>query len=171
MKIPGRRHGGAQSKRQRTAAEDLGLAADQVGGDAGERNRQIVEALDLGVRQRDLVENQRNLLAGVEALGKLHALAQSEFEVVGIIAGVLFAAEGQVVERRLPRHHLVPVDAIHHLAHFSGIASGGINSAHQSAHAGAGNVVHRNVVFLQPGNDAHMRQPESSTALQHQARS
>ncbi len=47
----GQRHGGPQGQAQGPAAENLLLAADQVAGDAGERSRQIVEALDLRVRE------------------------------------------------------------------------------------------------------------------------
>ena len=47
--------------------------------------------------------------------------------------------------------------------------AGGVDTAYQTAHAGAGDVIHRDVVFLQPGDDADVRQSERATALQHQA--
>ena len=164
----GQRHGGSQSQRQRSAAENLGLFGNQVGGYAGERSGEIIEALDLRVGSRDLVENQRDLLARIEALGKLHSLAQSKLQAVGISAGILFAAVCEVVKGRLPRHYLVPRNTIHDLAHLDGIMSGGVNPADQATHAGAGNVVNRYVMFLHPGNDTDVRQSERTSTLQDQ---
>ena len=149
--------------------ENLGPARDQVGGYTGKWNRQIVEALDLGIRQRDFIEDQRDLLTGVEAFGELDAFAYSEFQAVGIITSVFLAAKRKVVERGLSSHDLVPVDTVHHLAQLGSVAPGGVYSANQAAHAGTGNVIHRNVMLLQPGNDADVRQPKSSAALQNQA--
>ena len=163
------RHGGPQGHGQGSVAENLGLATDQVGSYACERSWEIVEALDLRVRKGDLIENQRDLLAGVEALGKLQAFAQPKFQVVGIVAGVFLAPKREGVEGRLPRHDLVPGDLVHDLAHLSSIVSGGIDPANQAAHAGAGDIVKRNVVFLQPGNDTHVGKSQRPTALEHQA--
>ena len=131
--------------------KDLRLAADQIGGNAGEGNWHIVEALDLGVGKRNLIENQRHLLAGVKSPGELQPLAQPEFQGVGIVAGILFTAEGQVVEGSLAGHHLVPVDAVYDLANLGGIPAGGIDPADQSAHAGSGDIVYRDMVLFQPG--------------------
>ena len=71
---------------------------NQVGGYAGERSREIVEALEFGVGKRDLIENEHDLLAGVEACRKLYAFVYAEREAVGIIAGVLLAPKGEVIE-------------------------------------------------------------------------
>ena len=49
------------------------------------------------------------------------------------------------------------------------LCPGGVHAADQAAHAGAGNVVHRYVMFLQPGNDTNVGQAERSAALQYQA--
>src|SRR5215472_3501655 len=87
------RHGGAQSQGQGSTPEYLGLAAYQIGGNAGKRNRKVVEALDLGIRQCDLVQDQRNLLAGIKAFRKLQSFTYTEFETVGIIARILLAAK------------------------------------------------------------------------------
>src|ERR1035438_6234905 len=146
--------------------EDVCVAAHQVGGHAGEGNWQVIEALDLGVRQRNLVENQRNLLAGVESLGKLQSLAQSKLEAVGIVAGVFLAAERQIVKRSLSGQHLVPVDAVDNLAEFGSIAPGGVHSADQSAHAGARDVIDGNVMLFHPGDHTYVRQAVCAAALQ-----
>jgi hypothetical protein len=68
-----------------------------------------------------------------------------------------------------PERALVPGDFVHDLAHLSGIVSGGIDPANQAAHAGAGDMVKRNMVFLQPGNDTHVGKSQRPTALEHQA--
>ena len=150
----GQRHGGAQGQGQGAVVENFGLAADQISGYASEGSRQVVEALDLRVGERDLIQNQRDLLAGVEACGKLQAFAQSEFQAVGIIAGVLLAPERKIVERCCRRQDLVPGDPVHDLAHLGGIMSSGVDPAHQTAHAGTGDVVHRNVTKSRTTRDA-----------------
>src|SRR5208337_654763 len=124
---------------------------------------------DFRVGERDLIENQRDLLAGIQACGKLQSLAQSKFKPVGIIADVLLAPEREVVEGRLPRHYLVPGDPAHDLAHLSGIVSGGVNPPDQTAHAGACDVIRSEVMFLEPGNDTDVGEPERPAALENQA--
>ena len=46
--------------------------------------------------------------------------------------------------------------------------AGGIDPADQAAHAGAGDVVHGNVVLFHPGNDPTCARPERSAALEGQ---
>jgi len=43
-----------------------------------------------------------------------------------------------------------------------------INAADQTAHAGAGDVVHGDVISLQPGNNVDVGEPEGPTTLQYQ---
>src|ERR1039458_1938194 len=126
-KDSGQRHGGTQGQRQGAVMEDFGPAANQVGGYASEWSWEVVEALELRVGKRDLIEDQRDLLAGIEALGKLQALAQSKFQVVGIVASVFLAPKREVVKRRMPSHDLIPRDLVHDLPHLSRIVSGGID--------------------------------------------
>ena len=164
----GQGHCRSQSQRQRSIAENPRFSRHQVRGHASKRNGKIVEALYFRVGKRNLIENQRDLLAGVESLGELQSLAQAKLKAVRIVAVIFFAPEGEVVKRRLSRHYLVPVNALHHLANLGRIASGRIDPAHQTAHAGAGDIVHGNVMFFQPGDDAYVRQSESSATLQNQ---
>src|SRR5208337_3030375 len=140
-----------------------------VASDARERSREIVEALDLRVRSRDLIENQSNLLARVQARGKLYAFAYSKFEAVGIIVRVFLATKGEVLKGSSRRQYLVPRDSAHDVPHLSGIVSSGVNPTHQTAHAGAGDVVHGNVMLFQPGNDADVGESKSPATLESQA--
>ena len=64
---------------------------------------------------------------------------------------------------------MVPVDVLHHLAHFLRVAPGRIDAAHQPAHAGAGDVTHRDVVLFQILDHADMSETECATALQNEA--
>src|SRR5208283_1593085 len=50
------------------------------------------------VGSRNLIENQRNLLAGVQACGKLKAFVDSKFEGAGIVVDVLLAPEREVLK-------------------------------------------------------------------------
>ena len=45
----------------------------------------------------------------------------------------------------------------------------GVNTADQAAHAGAGDVVHGNVMLFHPGNDPDVGQTERAAALEGQA--
>src|ERR1700739_4679589 len=60
------RHGASQGLRQGPAAEYVGFDGNQVGSNAGERNRQLVKALKLGVRKCNPVKNEINLLSRVK---------------------------------------------------------------------------------------------------------
>ena len=55
------------------------------------------------------------------------------------------------------------------MTHLGGIVSGGVNPAHQAAHAGAGDVGDGDVMLFQPGNHTDVGQSKRSTALQHQS--
>ena len=43
-----------------------------------------------------------------------------------------------------------------------------IDAADETAHAGTGDVVHGYVIFLQPGNNADVGEPEGTTTLLYQ---
>ena len=60
---PRQRHGGPKRDTQTPTAEHFGVAGHQIRRHAGERCREIVEVRYLAVRRRDLVEDERDLLA------------------------------------------------------------------------------------------------------------
>ena len=52
---------------------------------------------------------------------------------------------------------------------FLRIAAGGVKTADQAAHAGAGHQVHRHMMFVEPLQHANMGQAQRSAAFEHQA--
>ena len=84
-------HRGPHRFRQRAVVEHVRRLRYEIGRHAAERDRQVVEAFHLRIRQADAVQNQTDLLSGIETAGKLRAMLQPEFESVGIVAAVLFA--------------------------------------------------------------------------------
>jgi hypothetical protein len=56
-------HGGSQSLPQRAVIEHGRFSRNQIRGHTAEGGRQIIEAFEIGIRQRHLVENQPNLVA------------------------------------------------------------------------------------------------------------
>src|SRR3974377_2255205 len=100
------------------------------------------------------------MLSAVETGRKCPPVAQAKLQVVGIRAGVLFAAKGKIRVRNGAGHDLVPVDALAALAKPGRADPGGIRAANQSAHARPGDVVDRDVMLLEPGDDADMGEAE-----------
>src|SRR6267143_1270452 len=62
--------------------------------------------------------------------------------------------------------NLVPIEPYDQILHFLGANSRGIKTADQPAHAGPRDVVHRNVLLLEPLQHANVRQPQRTSALQ-----
>src|SRR5262249_10747645 len=83
-------------------------AGGHVYSDTAKWNRQIIEALEVRVIARDVVQDQADSMAGIKALRQAKPFAQSEGQRVGIRAPVLLAPEGKVaiinsiVEDRVP---------------------------------------------------------------------
>ncbi len=165
VKIPGRDMVERRARAREPLRKTLGLPLTRSVATQANGVGRSLKLLISEYGSRDLVENEHDLLAGVEAGGKLQAFVQSKLKAVGIIAGIFLAPEREVVKRSQRRQHLVPVDAVHDLAHFGGIVAGGVHPAHQTAHAGAGDVIYRDVMLLHPGNDTDVGEPKRAAAL------
>ncbi len=85
--------GGAHGLRQAAIFENDFLAADQIGCNAAIGGWQIVERFEICVRQRFAINQQTNLVAGVQPGGERKAIFQADLYESRIIAVVFFAAK------------------------------------------------------------------------------
>ena len=162
-------HRRAQGLGQRTVREDPLLAAHQLRGHAAERDGQLVEGFDLGVGHRLAIHQQRDLLSRVQSRRQAHAVAEADQERVRVRAQVFTPAEGQVPIGRGPGEHEVPVELMGQGAELSGSLPGRVEAADQGAHAGARDVVHGDVVGLEPLEHADVGQAEGAPAFEGHA--
>src|SRR5690242_4285730 len=98
-------------------------------------------------------------------------MLQSELKRVGIGASVFFATVGEILEGNLIAEHLIPVDSADDLVELSGIISRGIEAANERAHTGSGDVVHGDMVLLEPADDANVSQSEGAAAFEDKCNS
>ena len=105
------RHAGAHGLRQTAIAEDNFFASDQVGGDAAIGNWQIVERLQFGIREQFAVDQQTDLMTGIQAGRKGKAFLEAELDERWIVAEVLFAAIRKILVWGLAADDDVPVCA------------------------------------------------------------
>ncbi|MCY1217734.1 hypothetical protein D9M72_296590 [compost metagenome] len=163
------RHAGAHHVGQLAGVEHYRRAGDQVGGDGAVRDRQLVEVAVAG-RARQLAQHRFQLHARDRALGqqqpaRLHA--DLGREQVGEV--ILLAADGQVLARRAFLEQLFGAQPADQPLHLGGRHAGGIGAAHQRAHAGACDAVHRHAQVLEHLEHADMRGAARTAAGQHQA--
>ena len=163
------RHRRPQGVGQGAVLERHRLGRDQVGRDAAKRRGQLVEARQLGVLHGDRVEQQVDLLPFVEAARQLQSPFQSELQLRGVGALVLLAPEVLVTERRLTLEDHFPVGAIQQRLDLAGRKPGGVGAADQTSHAGSGDHVDRDPVFLEPGQDADVREPAGAATPERQS--
>src|SRR5713226_3404213 len=71
-------HGRAQRCRERAVFKHIGPLADQVCRHAAKRDRQCIERRHLVIRQRHAVDQQADLVPGVQSRGQGQATAQTE---------------------------------------------------------------------------------------------
>ena len=77
-----------------------------------------------------------------------------------------FLPERQVFVRDRSAQNDVPILCLHQVAKLLRTFSGGVQAAHQAAHAGAREVVDRNMVIFKPLQHADVRQSERAAAFQ-----
>src|SRR5256885_8477886 len=95
-------------------------------------------------------------------------MLQTKLRPVWIRHLVFFSAIAQRAERYLSAQHGVPVDAPDESFDLVGTQAGSIETADQTSHAGSGNVVHRDMVLLDPSDHSDVCQTQRSTTLKHQ---
>ena len=102
----------------------------------------------------------------VQSRGQAQATAQTKNERIGIRALIFFPAKREVFIRSAVAQNFPPVHALDERFQFVGTHSGGIKPAYQAAHTGSGNVVHGDVVFLEPLQHANVRKTHGAAAFQ-----
>jgi hypothetical protein len=132
------------------------LAAIKLCGYAGKRSGQVIEALDLGIGKRDVVQDETYLLPGIEACRKLNTVSQAKLNLRREFDLILFAAVREVAEGELATECLVPVHILNQLLDLFRRTAGRIETANQASHAGAGHQVYRHVVLVEPFQYANM---------------
>ena len=114
-----------------------------------------------------MIENQSDLVAGIEAFRKANTVFQAELEAIGIIALVLFSAIIEIAEWSLATKHLAPGNLIDKLANLCRGLTDGIHATDQPAHAGAGNVADRDVMFFEPGDHADVGESQRRSTFEN----
>lgn len=146
----GNGHGRAQGLGQGTLLENDGISTEHVGGNTAKRNREVVEAGQCGIGERDAVEEQAHALAGAEANGTFQSVLETELGWYLVGAAIFFAAIGKLGISGFAGHGFIPMNGFDKLAHFGGGAAGGVEGADQAAHAGAGDRINGDVILFQP---------------------
>ena len=164
----GNRHRRAHRPRQRGLAEDDGFALAQIGRDRAVRRRKIVEGREIAVGERDAIEHERDLLPRIERAGQREAVFQPELELRRKLALVYLSSEGLVPVGRIGQEHQVPVRGFHQLPDFSRSHSRRIGARDEAAHAGADDVVDRNVMFFEPLEHADVGDAPRAAATERQ---
>ena len=94
---------------------------------------------------------------------------QTKNERIRVGTLIFFSAEGEVFIRSAVAQNFPPVYAINESFQFVGAHSRGIKPANKSAHAGPGNVVDGDVVFVEPPQHTDVRQAHGAAAFQSHA--
>src|SRR5258708_23707993 len=105
----GNGHGGANGLRQAAIAEDNFMATDEIGGDAAIGNRQIVERFQVRVRKSFPIDEQIDLMTGIEAGGEGDSFLESEMDEGWIGGSVFPGAIRKIFCWHLSAHDLNPV--------------------------------------------------------------
>src|SRR5262249_10364551 len=142
------------------------LATDQIGGDAAIGDGEVIERLQVGISQQLAVDQQADLMTGVQAGRQREPFLKTELNERWIVAEVFLAAIRKVLIRRLSADDGIPVLSCDNLFEFAWALTGSVEAPDQSAHAGAGDVVDRYVVIFKPLKNSDVCQAKCSAALE-----
>jgi len=165
----GNGNGGAHGFGERAALEDIGLAGNEFRGNAAEGDGEIVEGRNAGVVDDFAVDEEIDLVAGVEPGRKRGATFQADLDGIGDGPGVFLAAEREVFVRRAAAEKERPICGAEDFLKLSRGLAGGVEAADKSAHAGAGEVVDGDVVLFKPFEDADVGFAERAAAFERDA--
>ncbi len=112
---------------------------------------------------RHPVEDALVLQAGGQVLVVIVVRNADEI-LVTVFAGVV----SDIVVGDVVRHHDGPFDGTHQGIQLTGRIAQGVQAAHQTAHAGSGDHVHRDTQFFHIPDDAQVRQASGTAAGQDQ---
>ena len=141
----------------------------QIGGHAAEGNGEIVKRLHARISQSFPVDQKADLLAGIQSSGQHQASPQTQHNRVGERDLVFFSSERQVFIRNGSAQDDIPILLFNQLAKLLRTLAGGVESAHQAAHAGAREIVDGNVMVFKPLQHSDVRQSERSAAFERHA--
>ena len=105
----------------------------------------------------------------MSAPGKDEAVLEPKLELRGKFPLVLFAPEVLEAVWRVREEHQVPIRRLHQRFDFGRRHAGRVRPGNQPAHAGADDVVNRNVVFLEPFEHADVGDAAGAAAAERQA--
>lgn len=96
------------------------------------------------------------------------AVFDAQVEIYKIMGRLLFATKRQIARQRFITKDIIPVDRSHHIFNVAGRQAGGVQATDNSANAGAGNAMKRNLHLLQNAQHADVRRAARSAAAEHQ---
>ncbi|MNF63128.1 hypothetical protein D3C84_448220 [compost metagenome] len=167
----GYRHAGADRLGQVAAAEHHLLAGGDIGGHGAEGDGQLVEVTGIAGMHQQTLQQQGEVLAldHPERQAQAAVIAEAQALLDQEVAVVLLAAEGHVLPWRVVGQGLLPVQVGGDLLQLIDLIARRIEPADHRAHAGAGDGVDLDALFLQRLEHADMGQPAGGAAGQHQA--
>src|SRR5215469_13222887 len=144
------------------------LARHNVRRHTPERNRQIVKALQVVIRKHRTIEQQTHRCSRVQSARQTEPMLQPELQAVRKCQLVFLATIAQRLKRNLSAKHARPVDLRNVLLDLARTISRGIQPSDQPSHARARDIIHRDMMRLQPLDNANVRKSKRSAALQRQ---
>ncbi len=166
---PRHRHARANRERQRAVVEHDHLPGLQIGRDRAIGERQLIERLVGGHARRPVGQQRLQPVALHEADRRLHAVrTEAERQAVDVKPLVLAAALRQVRPLGRVERDVGEIDLRQATFHVAGSHAARVQPADHGAHAGAGDAIHRNAVFLEHFQHAQMRIAARAAAGQHE---
>ena len=164
------RHAGADRDREVAIGEHHLLAADDVGGDRAERDRQRIEIRVAPGRQGQPAQQQHQLLPAHQAGGDAHpAIAVADLQLQQVAEILVLAIHRQFAAWRVVDEHVRPVDVLDQVLQLGGVVARGVQAADNRTHAGAADRADRDAFALQHLEHADVGDAARATAAQHQA--
>src|SRR5579875_601719 len=93
--------------------EDMRCSRHHLRCHAAERNRQIVKALQVVIREHSAVQQHPDACAGIQPARQSKAVFEAKFEPVRVRYAIFFASKTQRIEWSLSAQYCRPVDTCH----------------------------------------------------------
>ena len=164
------RHAGADHLGQVAFAEHHFFAGGDIGCDGAKGDRQLVEISRVAAVGKHAFQQQREVLALDDAQRQAEAaiVAETEFLLDQEVPVILLAAKRHVLPGWRIGECLLPIDTQCELFQLINLVARRVQPADHRAHAGAGNCIDMNPLFLQGLEHADVGQPACGAAGQHQ---
>ncbi len=148
--------GGEDGIAQRAAGEGDGPGGVEVGGLAAEGDGQAIEVGLIVVAEELFFEELVEAGFGEEAVAELDAMLEADGDAVGDVAAVFAAAKALRAVGLLDAEDGADGVFGEDVLHLVGGVAGGVESADDGAHAGAGDDVDGDVMIVKPLQDADL---------------